>query len=353
MNLEPCGLFCGLVTWWLLAYGMYATTMCVIKPWLGFGLHGSFHVLLFNSLSILAIYSHFAAMTTDPGAVPRDSMPLPDDEQENDYEAAPRPNGDRYRKFCKRCKAFKPLRAHHCSVCGRCIVKMDHHCPWVNNCVGVGNHKLFLLFLLWVNVVCGYALVLIICKYSFCKAEGCGTSSENLLAVFLLVEAALFGLFTVCMMGDQSSVLVNNQTKIDVMKGTKNDGVEGFNEVFGCSNDVTFKLNWLIPFKAEFPDNVRDRVMGFCVETSQYELGDEGMPLTSKSPAAATEGLSLEMTSLNYDAEDLARQRLGSSELWAISETSIGVVPESTMSMSHMMVGRGADNVRRRSGPPF
>lgn len=88
INLEPCGLFCGCVTWGLLAYGMYATTTCVIKPWLGFGLWGGLHTLLFNSASLLAIYSHFAAMTTDPGAVPRDSVPLPDDAEENDFEAA-------------------------------------------------------------------------------------------------------------------------------------------------------------------------------------------------------------------------------------------------------------------------
>ena len=37
------------------------------------------------------------------------------------------PGGERFRKFCKRCKAFKPKRAHHCSICKRCIVKMDHH----------------------------------------------------------------------------------------------------------------------------------------------------------------------------------------------------------------------------------
>lgn len=27
-------------------------------------------------------------------------------------------------RFCKRCQAWKPERAHHCSVSGRCVLKM-------------------------------------------------------------------------------------------------------------------------------------------------------------------------------------------------------------------------------------
>ncbi|XP_039118677.1 probable protein S-acyltransferase 14 [Dioscorea cayenensis subsp. rotundata] len=51
-------------------------------------------------------------------------------------------------KFCWKCNQLKPPHCHHCSVCGRCVLKMDHHCVWVVNCVGALNYKFFLLFLL-------------------------------------------------------------------------------------------------------------------------------------------------------------------------------------------------------------
>ena len=33
-------------------------------------------------------------------------------------------------EFCFRCVQRRPPEAHHCSVCGQCVRKMDHHCPW-------------------------------------------------------------------------------------------------------------------------------------------------------------------------------------------------------------------------------
>jgi len=67
-------------------------------------------------------------MTTNPGAVPKDARPLSTDMEEYDYELNP-DKTEKYKKFCRRCKGFKPKRAHHCSICNRCVVKMDHHCP--------------------------------------------------------------------------------------------------------------------------------------------------------------------------------------------------------------------------------
>lgn len=43
----------------------------------------------------------------------------------------------------------KPERTHHCKACKMCVLKYDHHCPWINQCVGIGNERYFILFMLW------------------------------------------------------------------------------------------------------------------------------------------------------------------------------------------------------------
>lgn len=52
-------------------------------------------------------------------------------------------------KFCTTCKSFRTEGTVHCARCDKCIFKFDHHCLWLDNCIGGGNYKIFIFYSLF------------------------------------------------------------------------------------------------------------------------------------------------------------------------------------------------------------
>ena len=51
-------------------------------------------------------------------------------------------------KYCTSCVIWRPPRASHCAQCGWCVVRFDHHCGAVGNCIGANNNRWFVCFLI-------------------------------------------------------------------------------------------------------------------------------------------------------------------------------------------------------------
>lgn len=60
---------------------------------------------------------------------------------------------------CPYCKSVKSKSSYHCMTCKICVKDYDHHCIWINNCVGRGNLKLFLGMLTVLTMDFTYSLI--------------------------------------------------------------------------------------------------------------------------------------------------------------------------------------------------
>jgi hypothetical protein len=154
----------GLTTWsvWVaVSVSFYSGT-----NWLAYLKAGSSIVLY-----ALADISYTIAVFTDPGSPldPRtdaagrrkgggyEGLPTCEDDEEpqipQDMSTVTAKQSGKPR-YCKKCRCVKPDRSHHCSTCGKCVLKMDHHCPWLATCAGLRNYKPFLLFLIYTSIFC-------------------------------------------------------------------------------------------------------------------------------------------------------------------------------------------------------
>lgn len=226
-------------------------------------------IMIFHFLLIMLLWSYFTVVSKDPGSVPENwRAVLPEEALETGSSLNDRSDcvvatdGLDRRAFCNHCENGKPPRCHHCSVCQRCVLKMDHHCVWVVNCVGARNYKFFLLFLLYTFMVTTMDTLVLLPSFInfFGKAKNHSSSPGDLAVIFLAFVLNLaFALSLLCFLVMHASLVSSNTTSIEVYekKGAarwKYDlgRKKNFEQVFG-----TKKALWFFPlFSKEDVDKI-------------------------------------------------------------------------------------------------
>jgi palmitoyltransferase len=240
---DYCGIACVFITYLVMLTVSTLTCYAAVSPLSDEYLSLPLAVLGYFIILGLAALSHLKCVLTNPGALPLNSA------KGNEKDV------------CMRCFAIKGPRVHHCSVCSRCVMRMDHHCPWVNNCVGYFNQKHFILFLAYTELGCCYTFILLVLRATYCpinpSSDVCATPHEELssqlfVGIFAFFINLVFALFLGVMLQDQLYCVINNTSGIDLLqkKPIENRPVkDSFEEVFGGR----FSLKWFIPTSIDPP----------------------------------------------------------------------------------------------------
>ena len=125
---------------------------------------GVAYTIAFNSIFALGMIAFVRAVFTDPGRIPDSWIVGAEDTEAGSFIPQLHTlevKHDGTRRICRKSKpnVYKPDRAHFRKMLGRCVLKMDHFCPWLNNCIGFYNHKYFVLFIVYMAAECIFILV--------------------------------------------------------------------------------------------------------------------------------------------------------------------------------------------------
>ena len=150
---------------------------------------------------------------------------------------------------CLQCYVVRPNRSHHCSICKGCVLGMDHHCPWINNCVGIFNKKYFIL-LNFYSLIGNFLALFICCFYVLYKNYYDLLENTKKIVFFIIqiIVCLIFIIFNFVMIKEQFENIDENLMSCDFRKLKlleRRTFYETLCEIFGGQ----FGFSWLNPFK--------------------------------------------------------------------------------------------------------
>ncbi|KAH3764818.1 palmitoyltransferase app [Pelomyxa schiedti] len=203
-----------------------------IIPWMIMQLESKVKwlVVIVLVLSFLAVQiSAFWCRFSNPGIVPRSPFPPLSKRKKKinvhilDFTAT--------LKYCRTCNIYRPPRASHCAECNVCVERFDHHCPWLGNCIGKGNYRFFVSFLLSSFFYC--LLILVLCTCMLVKAnhecreqKGCFESTECFVCVAKTTSESLIILAIAFVLWGLISALCVYHTVLGSCECTTNEEVK-------------------------------------------------------------------------------------------------------------------------------
>jgi ribosomal protein L40E len=126
--------------------------------------------------------------------------------------------------FCAHCGIKRPQRAHHCRVCGTCSLRMDHHCIWLKNCIGLRNYKPFFLFVWYYWFGCIAYDVMFVYYCFFQSTEFIESWVLWFLFYLHCIVCLIFLIFVTVLLKMQIGYMTNNATTLESL----------FNERYCC-----------------------------------------------------------------------------------------------------------------------
>ncbi|KFV90810.1 Palmitoyltransferase ZDHHC13, partial [Eurypyga helias] len=100
-----------------------------------------------NAPMVGLLYYFYKTWRTDPGYIK-----MSEKETKENIVTLAEAGCLNFRTFCTSCLVRKPLRSLHCLACDSCVARYDQHSLWIGQCIGIGNHRYYLLFLTFLTM---------------------------------------------------------------------------------------------------------------------------------------------------------------------------------------------------------